>query len=78
MHADDVGSNFAHFLLISAFQSISLRPYGALWRKIHSEVLKSNLFQISGITSDIASEKFTVWKVSVSRSECSNIGKLFE
>ena len=39
---------------------------------------KAICFRFSAITSNIASEIFLVWKVSVSPSECSNIGKLFE
>ena len=39
---------------------------------------KAICFRFSGITSDIASEIFLVWKVTVSPSGCSNIGKLFE
>ena len=60
---------FCPFLLVSvSYRNITLKPHGALWRKIHSEVLKSNLFQIFRYHLRYCLWTFPVWKVSVSPS----------
>ena len=66
---------FCAYLWIKTLRWSLMVPSGG---KFILKFWKAICFRFSGITADIVSEIFPVWKVRVSPSECSNIGKLFE
>ena len=56
-------------VLIISYQNITIKPYGAQKRKIYSEVLKSNLFQIFWYHL-----RHCLWNISSLESYCLTFG----
>ena len=78
MHINALETNFTLFCALLWIKTLRWSLMVPIEGKFILKFWKAICFRFSGITADIVSEIFPVWKVRVSPSECSNIGKLFE